>query len=517
MKKILLLTAVFTATLVSAQNFTTYGLSGNAGNLAQNPGADPLTKFQLNFLSVQADAGMNMSAGTLFATTDLLSNLINSGKSSTDFNAAIGINLPSIGIKLGKNYLFAGTTLDVYENVSFDNSFAGFLKYGLADANGNYDPNYSGDFSNFHVGLDVVNSSYFGFQRTFLEEKLRAGITYNTHNYIAGVSLNTNEFSINSTANASTGMNELNVNYDFSLGTSNLLDSSMPLDSLNQFGNAVKFNTMDARGIVNYLTTSSSKGNSFGFGITYKPIDKLELQFSMNGLGAQDLIVQADVARSISGGAAINGFAYTSSVGDTIGKAVNTEVSAYTQSIQESLNPTLSSDTYEYVYKAAKATNIGVNYYLNKHSYVGAHYSSGSNAFRSYEYLGFQSLLFLGRNLQLKGSYYMAMDEVNADFIAAALQFRVTPLLQIYVGSSTVGDVATIADQLIQSGTPKIGAATQGINFSAGLSMSLFDSRFKKEKDEKKSKKKDNSTLTPAEKKAVEKAYEQSNTVKGNN
>jgi hypothetical protein len=86
-----------------------------------------------------------------------------------------------------------------------------------------------------------------------------------------------------------------------------------------------------------------------------------------------------------------------------------------------------------------------MNYHLKGQTYVGVHYTSRTNSITDYEYLGFTSLLWLHKNIQLKGAYYLTMNENNADLITTALQFRVTPLLQVYVGTTTTGDIATVA------------------------------------------------------------------------
>jgi len=108
----------------------------------------------------------------------------------------------------------------------------------------------------------------------------------------------------------------------------------------------------------------------------------------------------------------------------------------------------------------------------------------------------------------------MSMDENNLDLVNAVVQFRISPLMQVYVGSSTVGDVATIAANSNKE-TIMVGAATSRVNFTAGVSMVFFDNRFKKDKDSKK-KASDAKSLSPADQKKVDDAYKKSETVKDN-
>ena len=151
-----------------------------------------------------------------------------------------------------------------------------------------------------------------------------------------------------------------------------------------------------------------------------------------------------------------------------------------------------------------------MNYHFRGQSYVGVHYTSRNNSIRDYEYLGFTSLLWLHKNIQLKGAYYLTMNENNADLITTALQFRVTPLLQVFLGTTTTGDIATVAANSSES--MMVGTATQGINITAGLSMVFFDKRFKKGS----AKKEETSNLTPQEVRKVIEAYDKSETVKSN-
>ena len=61
----------------------------------------------------------------------------------------------------------------------------------MADSNGDLNLNYSGNFDALGLRFQMTNSTYFGLQRTLLEEKLRVGVTYHLNNYIAGAQLST--------------------------------------------------------------------------------------------------------------------------------------------------------------------------------------------------------------------------------------------------------------------------------------------------------------------------------------
>ena len=506
MKKIALLLLTIVTVSSNAQNLTTFGLSGNANNLTHNPAADPLTSFHLNYMGLNNTLGMNQTAGEIFATTDLLANLSNLNSNALSLTGETSLDIFHLGFKAGKNYVFAGYTQNIALGFDFDKDLAHFAKYGFGDGNGNLNLNYQGDFSDLGTSLDVTNDVFIGLQRSFMQNKLRLGVSAHQIGYGLGMRVQADAFSINSTATAIPGRNNVNVNYDFTIATAGVLDATATTDQLSDLGNALA--ATDA--LVASLTTPANSTTAFTVGANYKPIDKLSLQFSMSGLGASPIAISTDVAKRLAGGVAIDGFEYISNATDTLGSAVRNEVQSFTEGISNGLNTNLENTTYSYEYAVPQVTNAAMNYHLKGQTYVGVHYTSRTNSITDYEYLGFTSLLWLHKNIQLKGAYYLTMNENNADLITTALQFRVTPLLQVYVGTTTTGDIATVAANSSES--IMVGAATQGVNITAGLSMAFFDQRFKKGSK----KKEETPTLTPQEVKKVIEAYDQSKTVKIN-
>jgi len=483
MKKIALLLLTIVTVSSNAQNLTTFGLSGNANNLTHNPAADPLTSFHLNYTGFNYTIGMNQTAGEIFATTDLLANLSNLSSNALSIAGETSIDIFHLGFKAGKNYVFAGYTQNIAFGFDFDKDLAHFAKYGFSDGNGSLNLNYQGDFSDLGASLDVTNDVFVGLQRSFMENKLRLGVSAHQIGYGLGMRVQADAFSINSTATAVPGRNNVNVNYDFTIATAGVLDATATTDQLSDLGNALA--ATDA--LVASLTTPANSTTAFTVGANYKPIDKLSLQFSMSGLGASPIAISTDVAKRLAGGVAIDGFEYISNATDTLGSAVRKEVQSFTEGISNGLNTNLENTTYSYEYAVPQVTNAAMNYHLKGQTYVGVHYTSRTNSITDYEYLGFTSLLWLHKNIQLKGAYYLTMNENNADLITTALQFRVTPLLQVYIGTTTTGDIATVAANSSES--IMVGAATQGVNITAGASMVFFDKRFKKDKKDKAEKK----------------------------
>ena len=83
MKKTLTLFFALVTIFGNAQDFTTFGLAANPGNLLQNPGADPMTRFHLQYFGLQNELNMSETAGNFLqqqifcriSTTYLLMNL----------------------------------------------------------------------------------------------------------------------------------------------------------------------------------------------------------------------------------------------------------------------------------------------------------------------------------------------------------------------------------------------------------------------------------------------------------
>jgi len=76
MKKTLTLFFALVTVFSNAQDFSTFGLAANPGNLAQNAGADPMTKFHLQYFGVQNNLNMSETAGSLLPA-DILQNIHN--------------------------------------------------------------------------------------------------------------------------------------------------------------------------------------------------------------------------------------------------------------------------------------------------------------------------------------------------------------------------------------------------------------------------------------------------------
>jgi len=518
MKKIFTLFLTLVTILGNAQDFSTFGLAANPGNLLQNPGADPMTRFHLQYFGVQNNLDMSETAGSLLATSDVLQNIHNLSSDQLNIGNETQIDALQVGLKVGKNFLFAGNSTNIGIDFTLDNDLVSFIKNGMANGNGELDLNYSGNFDALGIRFQMINSTYFGLQRLLFKEKLRVGASYHLNNYIAGASLAANTFSLTSTENPTTGMNSLVLDYDFNLATAGVFIAGAPLDSLNQLSPDAMLpvsilNSGDISGLINYATSGNQSNGTFGFGLTFSPIKQIDLQLSMSGLGASDLTFTSDLGKSIAGSASVDGFSYSSASGDTLASGVSSTIADYTESIQSGISTDLVDATQSLTYRTPQITNVSLTYNITKYSYFGVHYVDRKHSWNDYTYLGVNTMIWLGRNAQLKGGYYMAMDEFHKDRINAAVQFRLTPVVQFYIGSTTVGDVATIGNEIL-NGRLGVGAATNSINVSAGVSMAFFDKRFKK--DDKEEKVKAMQSLSPADQKKVDDAQKNSATTKDN-
>ena len=516
MKKTLTLFFALVTVFGNAQDFSTFGLAANPGNLAQNAGADPMTKFHLQYFGVQNNLNMSETAGNLLASSDILQNFHNLSSDIFSLGNETQIDALQVGIKIGANFLFVGNSTNIGMEFTLDNDLASFVKNGMADANGDLDLNYSGNFDALDMRFQLTNATYFGFQRSIIEDKLRFGVTYHRNSYVAGANLSTNAFSITSSENTATGMNTLSLDYDFALAATGVFSAGTPLDSLNQLSidGITPYTLLKERnisGLVNYATSGIESNGTIGFGLTFSPIQQLDLQLSMSGLAASDMNFASTVGKRLSGNANIDGFSYNSAAGDTLGSAVSASIDDYTETIQNGISTALVDASQSLTYSTPQVTNVALNYKFTKYSYVGVHYVDRKNSWNDYTYMGFNTMLWLGRNVQLKGGYYMAMDEFHNDRVNAAVQLRLTPVVQFYIGTTTVGDMATISKELI-NGRMGVGASTSSINISTGVSMALFDNRFKK--NEKVKKVEAVQYLSPANQEKVDAARKNSATAK---
>lgn len=514
MKKYIILFALFSITQLGAQNISTYGLLGNAGNLIQNPGADPLTKFQLSF-GGQGTLGISATAGELFSSNDVLGNLLAASTDDFSLNGLVGLNLPHVGFKIRDHYFFGGVNVDVDFGLVVDRDLLLFARNGMADVNGDLDLDYAGDFSNSGARFSVSSRSYLGYQRALLNNSLRIGITLNRHNYLAGLDVSANTLGLNSSSSTGT-FNQVSAQYDIDIASTNLFSSTSSIDSLADLNQA---------NLKGYKTlgdiTSAVSQNSLGFGVTYKPLKALELQLSMSGIGGTSLSFESLLPKNISGSSTINGFNYTSAQGDTISNEISNAIDQFNDEATGGITTALSNSSYAQTFNVAKTANAAVNYYFEKHSYVGLHYTSRSNTYSDFQYVGLNSMVWVGNYLQLKGGYYLSMDEWNDDFMNVALQFRVTPLLQFYLGTNTMSDIATALGGVSNSFEDGItlASATKGFNVSAGVSFTSFDKRFKLEKEARKLKRAEAkaaqaTSLSPADQQKVDSAAANSSTKK---
>ena len=514
MKKYIILFAFFSITQLGAQNISTYGLLGNAGNLIQNPGADPLTKFQLSF-GGQGTLGISATAGELFSSNDVLGNLLAASTDDFSLNGLVGLNLPHVGFKIRDHYFFGGVNVDVDFGLVVDRDLLLFARNGMADVNGDLDLDYAGDFSNSGARLSVSSRSYLGYQRALLNNSLRIGITLNRHNYLAGLDVSANSLGINSSSSTGT-FNQVSAQYDIDIASTNLFSSTSSIDSLADLNqaNLKKYKTLGD-------ITSGVSQNSLGFGVTYKPLKGLELQLSMSGIGGTSLSFESLLPKNMSGSSTINGFNYTSAQGDTISNELSNAIDQFNDEATGGITTALSNSSYTQSFNIAKSTNAAVNYYFEKRSYVGVHYTSRSNTYSDFQYVGLNSMVWVGKYLQLKGGYYLSMDEWNDDFMNVALQFRVTPLLQFYLGTNTPSDIATALGGVSNSFADglTLASATKGLNLSAGVSFTSFDKRFKLEKEARKLNKAEAKaaqakSLSPADQQKVDSAAANSSTKK---
>ena len=140
-----------------------------------------------------------MTAGDLFGTPDIC-NIANSSlvQRITEQN----ILGPHLGVKLGNAYVFAGASLDLGMRASFDNDIIHFVRHGMVDDAGNFDPNYSGDFSDLGITIQANQNTYVGFQTLLMHGQLRVGGTYTLHNNLTSFNVQATNFNLTAVGGA---------------------------------------------------------------------------------------------------------------------------------------------------------------------------------------------------------------------------------------------------------------------------------------------------------------------------
>lgn len=527
MKKSIFTTALACMTIASfGQNANTYGMLANPTNLLLNPGADPISGFHLGIGHVNQSVDLGLSAGDVFGGTDgILGNLSNTDLETLAFTSETSIDALSLGVKLGKNFLFAGTRIDILSSNTVDMDLFRFGYQGMVDASGAFDINYYGDFSSTGVSLDVIGNVYLGLQRTFMDNKLRLGATYTQSRYAAGARLNTNDFSIQS-APQSNGLNEVSVAYNFEIQTANLLEENSSITEVSEIADYLIRDPAQAQ---KFLMSPLATANTFGFGIGFKPIERLELQYAMSGLGTTGFENIGARSHSFGNEDTFSGMDYVSSTGDSLASSIQDSLNSFLNQVTNFADQSLVESSSSFGTALPKNTNAALMVYLGKRSYIGAHYTRRTNSIRDFEYIGGNAYWWIGKELQIKAGYYASMDNTNLDFMTASLQFRFTPLIQVFIGTRSVMDFATITDAYVESNqdlptfaqNPIVPASMNGIQLNAGVSMAFYDNRFKEEKQvrrEKKAAKKaaevaTPEVLAPEQAERVDRAYDNSKVV----
>lgn len=482
MKKVI--TTFFVALTVGAfaQDISTYGLVANPVQLSQNASIDPLTKFHLSYVGFNQQLGFSHTAGEIFSSTDLLGNIASFDKPFS-VQQSIDVQALNFGFKLGNSYLFYDNNVNTSLSAKLDPDFFHFLKYGVGDVNGNILPSYAGDFSDFGITLSVVARNGVGFQTTLEEQRLRLGVKLNAYSIVGGTKLHTNDFALDNTVDPVTGISSLDLSYDLEMLT-DLNDPNVSVNSLSDLDSSFRAGLAL---LVDDPTAKLLQGKNnytLDLAATMKVTSNFELSFSYAGLGAKNIVKSMTRYSASASLEDINGFSYSSTAGDSIGTAISTAVDEFQTTLTDNLGGTFNSGTGDFTYQIPRYINAHARYYIGKRTNLTVHYTRKSNAALPYELLGVNGNLFLYKGIQLRGGYYYnIMNPANFRTVAG-LQFRLSPMFQVYLSSSYVGDIATIAtaSDFSTANGVVVGTATDGLQYTFGLNAVLFDKRFKEEK-----------------------------------
>lgn len=486
MKKIQInLIGLFAAAALSVPAFSQesliFGMRGNPQTLAMNPGAEPGLAFYLGLPSVNNNIQFTRPLSGYLG--DINANFSGFTTPSEQITLQLDQHLIGLGMKFGKNVLFfGGLKNQIDARVALDNDLARFALNGMRDAQGNIDPNYRGDFSDTELLFSDRLTASAGLQ-VKVTKKLRVGAAFNHTRIVSDLALQFNSLEFNSTSLAN-GLNELSISAAGGVSYYGALDHSMgqkPEDIATYFEGLPTDQYAE-------LVRQLPRYNSFDFGATFRPIERLRITGSVLGLGAGQASsrgFQIGINNSLS----TSGFQWN---------AADTGVDpleSFIQEIQDSLKVDLGLVApAPFQFKPYQALHVAAYFDLAKWHSVGIRYSQVARPSISYSAIAAEYHANLLKGLQISGAYtkYLSGSQPMSDQFAVALQMRVLPPLQIHLSSSAF---AMLPSFDFASAQPLIPSNLDRLNVNIGLNLVFFE---RKPKSERKSRNKVAQTEAPA-------------------
>ncbi len=275
-----LIAAITSVQQIQAQNFFEYNNRHLPQSHTINPAFIPQYKFSLGM--GYFSAGMDLAGGNLNSffnasetQVQTISRLINEDEKQIGLDNQLSTNLFFAGLRLKKSYMSFSSSMNYQGSIRIPKDLFGLMFLG----NGAYiDRDANLDFSG--TEFMAYNQNQFSYGR-FINNKLSIGANVGILNGIAHVGLNQARLGITTDTGTSSiysiGINgQMQGNASlFGLDFGQLSSDSSYRENLDQI---IENN-------LNNFDLGSNRGYNFGFGFTYRPIEKLRISGSVQNLG----------------------------------------------------------------------------------------------------------------------------------------------------------------------------------------------------------------------------------------
>ena len=383
-----------------AQNDILYAMRGNPQSYFLNPAADVDSRMHLALPSLQFNGQFSLNAGQIIGAPlpDMWRQLSNPFDT---LNSQLDVHLFNAGFKYKKSAYWIGAQVNTDISAFLDHDLVDFALWGMKDANGEIDLNYSGDFNQTSVMASARATASLGWQRQW-NQKLKVGAALNATSLIGHAELKMNEFSLSSFPTTSV-FNRLQFNAVGTLSTYGLIDEGAQIDSVGQFFGAMGGGLAGA--------ASAPMLFSADLGITYDLSPRIRFMGSFQGLGPGMEFTSNARSLKLDNQISIDGFSWnTADTGvDFLGNYIDTLsaefgrtlfVAGQTEAL--SLKPMQRADAALYLRSPKKVHQIG------------AHYLYRSRPSLSYHGIAAEYHGFFGRRWQVSGSYTYTLSSTQA-------------------------------------------------------------------------------------------------------
>ncbi|MDA8787706.1 DUF5723 family protein [Schleiferiaceae bacterium] len=483
MKKYYLLALFFAASTganLSAQNLDLYGMSGNPLSLNQNPAAKTDLRFHLSLPGVATQGNMTTPLKDLWG--DVGQQLYFMAAPNVGLASATDVDLVGFGFKRKKGYTWVQTGINVDARFHLDKDLLLLGLYGMKDPDGVVNPNYFGSFDQSGLGLSAMAHAAVGHQHAF-NDKLRVGGAVQMHRLLGSFQWHVNQWELSSRFNTATQTNTLTWTSNMEISAFGLIADGAVLDSAMDFPRYLIMGMVPA-----YLRMLKEQKDSYSLnlGVTYAPTKRLTLSASSTGIPLSRGSGQGGVVNSRSlqwlSNFNYNGFSTGFSPQDTGTWAyylTNLQAQAVDGFQIKSAPPAR--------FNAPFTLQAAAYYSILKNHKMGVHVAHVDRLAGQHQSLGFEYQGFLGRKLQVAATYRLhRWDGLDgASEVSTLVQHRILPWTTFHWGTNL-----WLSTPAYKNKTLLLPANFQSWQVTAGVNVTLFEKRFKEEKQERKAAKK---------------------------